>query len=286
VFTTSGNYVAAAIPGKQIMALGINGSSARTVEVAADRVFAGGGDTISWWQAPNRIVSADLSIPDAPLTVEEVDAPIDPSRAPQLISYHDRVAVFAQSAAAQQPHPGFGAVPAPQEVLVTRDGQTQSAGLVDGALFAGSTSSSDGRQVAYPVFQGGACSTGSVGIITGTAIPTLLPPVGDQDTMTTIKNIWWDTDNVLRISAYSRPCKNPDTVGRLSIWQFRDGRWTRANPADGLVSRQLRNNSTAIVTSTPGTRFGELSINRDGKSLQIKDNVTDLATPTGGAVPE
>ncbi|ORA64146.1 hypothetical protein [Mycobacteroides franklinii] len=285
VFTSSGNYVAAAIPNRQIVAVGIAGST-RVIEAATDRVFSGGGDKVSWWQAPNRIVSTDLSIPSAPLTVDEVDPLIDPSRAPQLISYHNGIAVFAQSAVApQQPHPGFGAVPAPKEVMVTRDGHTQSAGVVDGALFAGAISSSNGRQVAYPVFRAGACSTGTVGVVTtGTATSTVLPPVGDPDTMTTIKNLWWDTDDMLRVTTYSRACKHPDAVGKLSIWQFGNENWTRVDSADSLVSRQLPNNSTALVTSMPDAQYGELSIEHAGERHQIKDNVTDLAAPTGSAV--
>jgi hypothetical protein len=256
VFTDSGRFVAAA-NGAQIVAVGLAANSARVIPSSAEAVFAGGSDTITWWESPN-LVSVDLSNPSSAPVRKHIDLP----GGTRLISLANGIAVFAQAG---------------ELVTMSRDQSFHRLGPApDKQPISVGFPSPDGRKFAYEVPMRAACPRNAVGVVdTSTNALTSPPMPYSVDKKATTRAIWWDKDGLLHISIAEKPCgTSDDTVASMTTWKLDGGNWIQADPGPTMVSRQLDNNAVALVTP-PGT----LWIVTDGHRDQIADTVTGLAAP-------
>lgn len=268
VFTDSGKFVAAA-NGSQVVAVGFAANSARTIPSSVERVFAGGGDTIAWWESPH-LLSLDLSDPTSAPVQKQVDLPGGTTAQTRLISLANGIAVFAR--------PGL---PDGPDDLVTmgRDQSFHQLGPApDNQPIHIGVPSPDGHRFAYVSAIRAACPKDAVGVVDSDTGALTSPPMPySLDTNATTRTIWWDKDGLLHISIAEKPC-GTDTVTTTATWKLDQGKWVQGGSEPTLVSRQLDGNASALVTPD-----GNLWIVTDGRRDHIADNVTDLASPTGGA---
>lgn len=280
VFTDSGRFVAAILDDGQIVTAGFTRDSGRTIRVHTDRVFASGEDAISWWEAPNEIASLDLSDPSSEPIRKLVVLPGDAAQQLRLISLADGVAIFAQGG-----HTG-----GPEElVAMSRDGAFHQIGPApDIAPSRIAFPSADGRRFAYAGSLRAACPKDAVTLldtVTGQVVSPVMPY--SIDTRATTRKIWWDTDRSLHISIVEKPCTAKDDAATMvTTWKLDQDKWIRATPDSVLVSRQLGNDTVALLSPTnPKLPMGTLWIDSGGDRSQIAENVTDLASPAETVQP-
>jgi hypothetical protein len=273
VFTDGGKYVAAA-DGSQIVAVGFAANSARTIPSNAERVFAGGADTIAWWEAPD-LVSLDLSTPSSAPVKKHIDLPGGTTGQTRLISLANGIAVFAR--------PG-GAPDSPDDlVTMGRDQQFHPLGPApDKQPIHTGFASRDGRKFAYASAIRAACPKDAVGVVdTDTGAVTSPPMPYSLDNGATTRAIWWDKDGLLHISIAEKPCGAGDVVTSTRTWKLDQGKWIQDGSEPTLVSRQLDGNAVALVEpAVPKPPAGTLFVVTDQRRDHIADNVTDLAAPT------
>lgn len=275
VFTDSGKFVAAILDDGRIVATGFTQESSRTIQAHADRVFTGRGDTITWWEAPNQLVSLDLSDRLSEPVKKPVDeAPGGPAQS-RLISLADGVAILAQGRPDGSPE---------ELVAMSSDDGTfhQIGPSPDTAPIRIAFPSADGRQVAYAASLRAACPKDAVTVldtVTNQAMSPMIPH--SIDNKVTTRKLWWDTDRLLHASIIEKPCTaKDDAAATATAWKLDQDKWIRAIPDNVLVSRQLGHDAVALVSPTnPKLSMGTLWVDSGGDRKQIAENVTDLATP-------
>ena len=93
---TASRFAAAATSDGHIVATGLAPDSSRMIPADAQQVFADHGDTISWWQQPNQLMSLDLSQPSTAPVSTPIDRPGGNTDNTRLLSLAHGVAVFAR----------------------------------------------------------------------------------------------------------------------------------------------------------------------------------------------
>lgn len=275
VFTDSGRFVAAILDDGRIVATGFTPGSSRTIQAHADRVFADRADTITWWEAPNQLVSLDLSNPLAEPIKKPVEAFGGAAQQARLISLADGVAIFAQT----RPEGG------PEELVAMNsdDGTFHQIGPApDIARIRIAFPNADGRQFAYAGSLRAACPKDAVTVLDTVTDQVTSPAMPYSiDNKVTTRKIWWDTDRLLHASIIEKPCTaNDDAAATVTTWKLEQDKWIRSTPDNVLVSRQLGNDAVALVSPTnPKQSGGTLWIDSGGDRKRIAENVTDLATP-------
>ncbi|SHU67579.1 Uncharacterised protein [Mycobacteroides abscessus subsp. abscessus] len=274
VFTDSGKFVAAILENGRIVATGFTQESSRTIQAHAGRVFAGRGNTITWWEAPNQLVSLDLSDRLSEPIKKPIDTPGGPAQS-RLISLADGVAILAQGRPEGSPE---------ELVAMSSDDGTfhQIGPAPDTAPIRIAFPNTDGRQFAYAASLRAACPKDAVTVLdtlTGQAISPMIPY--SIDNKVTTRKLWWDTDRLLHASIVEKPCTaKDDAAATVTAWKLDQDKWIRATPDGVLVSRKLGNDAVALVSPTnPKQSMGTLWIDSGGDRKQIAENVTDLATP-------
>lgn len=275
VFTYTARFAAAATADGNIIITGRAPNSSRTIPAATQQVFADHGDTISWWQQPDQLMSLDLSQPSA----EPVNAPIElpggNTDNTRLLALAHGVAIFAR--------PGL---PDGGEELIRMDRDRTFRALAPSPEIASpiqlTTPSSDGRHFSYVGTIRAACPKDGVNIVdtnTGAASSPAMPyTLFDK---ATTHRIWWDTDQLLHMSMATRPCTADARTQTMTSWKLEQGTWIRADPADALVSRHLGPDTAAVVTATQfNPPRGTLTLQTPTDRTHIADDVTDLAAPT------
>ncbi len=278
VFTDSARFAAAATSDGHIVTTGLAPGSSRTITADTQQVFAGHGDTISWWRQPNQLMSLDLSQPSAEPVSTTIDVPGDNTDNTRLLSLAHGVAVFAR--------PGL---PSGGEELIRMDRDrtfhtpTPSPEITTPIQLT--APSSDGRNFAYLGMIRAACPKDGVNIVdtdTGAVSSPSMPYTLFDKAAT--HRIWWDTDQLLHMSMTTRPCTTDASTETMTSWKLEQEKWIHAEPTDALVSRQLGHNLVAVVTATQfNPPRGTLTLQTSTDRTHIADDVTDLAAP---AVPD
>ncbi|WP_166904749.1 hypothetical protein [Mycobacterium sp. DL440] len=274
VFTDSARFAAAATSDGHIVTTGLASDSARTIPADTQQVFADHDDTISWWQRPNQLMSLDLSQPSAEPVSTRIDLPGGTTDNTRLLSLAHGVAVFARPGP-----PGGG------EELIRMDRDRTTYTLAPSPEITSpiqlTAPSSDGRNFAYVGMVRAACPKDGVNIVdtdTG-AVSSPAMPYTLFDKATTHR-IWWDSDQLLHMSMTTKPCTTDASTQTMSSWKLEQEKWIRAEPADALVSRQLGQDTVAIVTATQfNPPHGTLTLQTATDGTHIADDVTDLAAP-------
>src|SRR6185437_3021371 len=185
-----------------------------TIPSNAERVFAGGADTVAWWEAPD-LVSLDLSTPSSAPVREHIDLPGGTTGQTRLISLANGIAVFERPGGTddlvamgrdQQFHP-LGPAPDKQPIHI-------------------GFPSRDGRKFAYASAIRAACPRDAVGVVeTDTGAVTSPPMPYSRDNNATTRAIWWDKDGLLHISIAEKPCGADDAVITTRTWKLDQGKW-------------------------------------------------------------
>ena len=275
VLTATAHFAAAATTDGNIVTTGQAPNSSRTIPADTQQVFADHGDTISWWQQPNQLMSLDLSQPSAEPVSTPIELPGGNTDNTRLLTLAHGVAIFAK--------PGL---PDGAEELIRMDHDHTFRTLAPSPEITSpiqlTTPSSDGRNFAYVGTIHAACPKNGVTIVdtnTGTLSSPAMPYTL-FDTATTHRT-WWDTDHLLHMSMATRPCTTDARTQTMTSWKLEQGTWIRAEPADALASRHLGPDTAAIVTATHfNPPRGTLTLQTSTDRTLIADNVTDLATPT------
>lgn len=272
-FTDSGRFVAAAVDGGQIVASGLTAGSARTISSHTDRVFAGIGDTITWWEDPDRLVTLDLSNPSS-VPDKKVVAGLEGAEGPlRLVSFAAGLAVFVQE--------GAGSDGGDELAELGDDESLHRVGPAPDTHIRVAYPRPDGQAFAYAHSLRSACPKNSVNVVTATTGRLASPPMPyNADSIATTQRIWWDA-GVLHMSLAERPCAGSDgSASKLTAWKLDRDSWVTANMDDVLVSRPLGSDAAAVVTPTQlKPPRGVLWVESQGERSQIAEDVTDLAVP-------
>lgn len=274
VFTPTGRFAAATTADGDIITTGIHPNTTRTIPADALQVFSDHGDTITWWQSPNQLVSLDLSQPSAEPVATPVDLPGGTPKGSRLVSLSARTAVFAR--------PGM---PGEPEQLIRMDRKRNMRALAPSPEIANpirvTVPSFNGGQFAYTAPLRAACPKDGVSVVDiGTGQTSSAPMPYAIDDRATTQRVWWDFDGLLHMSVATRPCTSDAGSESVTSWKLEHNTWVRAEPDDVLVSRQLGGPTVAVVKPARlKPAAGALWLNTETASTHIADDVTDLAAP-------
>ncbi|MFV8160612.1 hypothetical protein ACNQVK_00415 [Mycobacterium sp. 134] len=273
VFTPTGRFAAATTADGHIVTTGLKPNTSRTIRAQTTQVFGDHGDTITWWQQPNQLVSLDLSEQSSEPVTTQIDLPGGTPEGSRLISLSARTAVFAR--------PGLSGG---REQLIRMDRSRTMTPLAPSPEITNpiriAIPSFNGSQFAYTAPLRAACPKDGVSIVdTGTGDPSSARMPYSIDDRATTHRVWWDLDGLLHMSIATRPC-TADTPGAITAWKLEHSTWVRADPDDALVSRQLGDRAVAVVKPARlNPPAGTLWLSTETGSAYIANNVTDLAAP-------